>query len=150
MATCLLLWLKFPFGLPLTWVKSIGSVENARMRRLALTFGVCTCYNGSAPTERFKCKFQCFEVEDWFTIPICHETCKFEFVSQNCNFVFLSITVKERPYHVNKKNLFATTCLFILYIFFYINWAVSWIKQLSKWHAYFTYVKLAYSRTLFY
>ena len=31
----LVIWLKFPFGLPLTQANSIGSGETARMRRLA-------------------------------------------------------------------------------------------------------------------
>ena len=47
-ATRLVLWLKFS----LTWANSIGSGDIVRMRRLAWTFAVRICYNGSFPMAR--------------------------------------------------------------------------------------------------
>ena len=43
-STCLVLWLKFPFDLPLTWANNNGSGESTRMRRLAWTFVVRTVF----------------------------------------------------------------------------------------------------------
>ena len=54
-AMCLDLWLKFPFGLPLTWANSKGSGEPAR------TYAVCICYNGYFPMAQVKCSFRSSE-----------------------------------------------------------------------------------------
>ena len=46
-ASCLILWLKYPLHLPLTWTNSTGSGENTQMHRLAWTYAVFIYYNDS-------------------------------------------------------------------------------------------------------
>ena len=62
--TCLVLWLKFTLGLPLTWANSTDSGETARMRRLAWIFAVRICYNSSFPMMRLICARRTKEVDN--------------------------------------------------------------------------------------
>ena len=42
--SCIVLWLKFPFGLPFMWVNSVRSDMTVQMYRQSWMLAVCICY----------------------------------------------------------------------------------------------------------